>query len=205
MELDELKSAWTQYDKKLTENLKLNEELIRKMNLNHSKKEMQKPLFSELLNLTTMFICVVYFTASSIRFINEPKFCIPGFIIVALCLVIVVFSVIKTNRILNIDYYGTSLIELQKDISNLKKLILILRKYEFYSILIFLIVIFPISFKSILNIDIYQNIKLYAIEVIMASCISFPLTIWINKYLYDKKIENVEKLLDDLNRFEKEE
>jgi hypothetical protein len=30
MELDELKFVWAQYDKKLTENLKFNEELLKK-------------------------------------------------------------------------------------------------------------------------------------------------------------------------------
>ena len=49
MELDDLKNAWTQYDKKLAVNLKFNEDLLRKMNLNNSKKELQKPLIYELI------------------------------------------------------------------------------------------------------------------------------------------------------------
>ena len=205
MELDELKSAWTQYDKKLTENLKLNEELIRKMNLNNSKKELQKPLISELVGIIILPLFILYVGVSSIRYIDEPKYCIPGFISLAIGLVYMTFGIYRANRFLNIDYYSSSALKMQMDIAKLKKLVLHLRKYELLLIPIFVISILPILYKAIHNIDIYQHIKFYAIVVIACSSIGFPLTIWINKYLYDKKFENVEKLLDDLNRFEKEE
>ena len=205
MELDELKSAWAQYDKKLTENLKLNEELIRKMNLNNSKKELQKPLISELVGIIILPLFILYVGVSSIRYIDEPKYCIPGFISLAIGLVYMTFGIYRANRFLNIDYYSSSALKMQMDIAKLKKLVLHLRKYELLLIPIFVISILPILYKAIHNIDIYQHIKFYAIVVIACSSIGFPLTIWINKYLYDKKFENVEKLLDDLNRFEKEE
>jgi hypothetical protein len=205
MELDELKSAWTQYDKKLTENLKLNEELIRKMNLNNSKKELQKPLISELVGIIILPLFILYVGVSSIRYIDEPKYCIPGFISLAIGLVYMTFGIYRANRFLNIDYYSSSALKMQMDIAKLKKLVLHLRKYELLLIPIFVISILPILYKAIHNIDIYQHIKFYAIVVIACSSIGFPLTIWINKHLYDKKFENVEKLLDDLNRFEKEE
>lgn len=205
MEFDELKSAWTLYDKKLTENLKLNEELIRKMNLNNSKKELQKPLISELVGIIILPLFILYVGVSSIRYIDEPKYCIPGFISLAIGLVYLTFGIYRANRFLNIDYYSSSALKMQMDIAKLKKLVLHLRKYELLLIPIFVISILPILYKAIHNIDIYQHIKFYAIVVIACSSIGFPLTIWINKYLYDKKIENVEKLLDDLNRFEKEE
>ena len=205
MELDELKSAWTQYDKKLTENLKLNEELIRKMNLNNSKKELQKPLISELVGIIILHLFILYVGVSSIRYIDEPKYCIPGFISLAIGLVYMTFGIYRANRFLNIDYYSSSALKMQMDIAKLKKLVLHLRKYELLLIPIFVISILPILYKAIHNIDIYQHIKFYAIVVIACSSIGFPLTIWINKHLYDKKFENVEKLLDDLNRFEKEE
>ena len=43
MELEDLKKAWSEYDKKLSENLKTNNELLKKMNLNNAKSSMDTP------------------------------------------------------------------------------------------------------------------------------------------------------------------
>lgn len=204
MELDDLKSAWAQYDKKLAVNLKFNQELLRKMNLNIFKKELQKPLIYELSGVAVMFIFMIYVVASSIRFIHEPKYCIPGFISALLGLVFLVYAIIKANKFLSIDYYGSSVLKLQKEIATLNKQVLRLRKYELVLFPFLVLPLLPILFKTIHNIDIYQNIKLLSIEVILILGIGFPLTLWINKHLYDKKFKNAERLLQEIEKFESE-
>lgn len=205
MELDDLKGAWAQYDKKLAANLKFNEELLRKMNLNSSRKELQKPLINELLSVAAMFIVIIYVVASSIRFIDEPRYCIPGFISAIIGLAFLVFAVIKINKFLDVDYYGSSVVKLQKDITTLNRLILKLRKYELVLLPILTLPLLPILFKAIHNIDIYQNIKLFSIEIILILGIGFPLTLWVNKHLYDKKFKNAEHFLKEIDKFESEE
>lgn len=205
MELDDLKSAWAQYDKKLAVNLKFNEELLRKMNLNISKKELQKPLIYELLGVAVMFIFIAYVVASSIRFIDDPKYCIPGFISALIGLAFLVFAIIKANKFLSIDYYGSSVVKLQKDITTLNRLVLRLRKYELVLFPLLILPLLPILFKAIHNIDIYQNLKLFSIEIILILGIGFPLILWTNKHLYDKKFKNTERLLQEIEKFESEE
>lgn len=205
MELDDLKGAWAHYDKKLTENLKFNEELLRKMNLNNSKREMQKPLIYELIGIAVLFFMIIYVVAYSIRFIEEPKYSIPGFIAAIVGLVYLIFGIYRANRFLNVDYFCSSVLKLQMDITKLKKLVLRLRKYELLLIPILAIPLLPLLFKAIHNIDIYQNFRLLIIEIVLILGIGYPLTFWINKYLYDKKFKNTEKLLEELERFEKEE
>jgi hypothetical protein len=202
MELDELKDAWTQYNKNLALNLKFNEELLRKMNFNNSKKELQKPLIYELLGVAVMFILIVYVTASSIRFINEPKYCIPGFISALIGLVLLIFAIIKANKFLGIDYYGSSVVKLQKDITTLNRLVLRLRKYESVLFPILVLPLLPLLFKVIHNIDIYQNIKLFSIEIILILGTGLPVALWINKHLYDKGFKNTERLLQEIDKFE---
>jgi hypothetical protein len=204
MELDDLKNAWAQYNKNLAANLKFNEELLRKMNFNNSKKELEKPLIIELSSVATMFLLIVYVVASSIRFINEPKYCIPGFISASIGLVLLIFAVIKTNKFLSIDYYGSSVVKLQKDITLLNRLVLRLRKYELALFPLLVLPLLPLLFKAIHNINIYQNIKLFSIELILILSIGFPLTIWVNKHLYDKKFKNTERLLQEIEKFESE-
>lgn len=204
MELDDLKSAWAQYDKKLTKSLKLNEELLQKMNRNHSKKEMQKPLVYEVANISLLFVLIVYMVAYSIRFSNEPKYWIPGSITAVTGSVLFIFAVIKANRFLNIDYYGSPVLKLQKDITILSKLVLKLRKYELLISPVLVLSLVPLLFKVIRNIDIYKNIKLFTIEMILILGIGIPVTLWINRHLYDEKFRNTERFLKEINDYESE-
>ncbi len=205
MELDDFKSAWARYDKKLTEKLKFNEDLLRKMNLNTSKREMQKPFIYELGNIFVLFLVFIYAISASIRLINEPKFYIPGFIAALICIIGLVTTIMKVNKFANIDYYGAPILKIQKDITLLNRFVLKARKHELGLLPILMICLIPLLFKSVHNIDIYQNIKLFIIEIVIILGISYPATIWINKHLYDRKFKNAERLLAELERFEKEE
>lgn len=204
MELDDFKSAWEQYNRNLAIYLKVNEELLRKMNFNNSKKELDKPLIYELLGVAVMFILIVYVVASSFRFISELKYCIPGFISASIGLVFLIFAIIKANKFLSIDYYSSSVVKLQKDITLLNRLVLRLRKYELVLFPLLILPLLPLLFKAIYNRDIYQNIKLFSIEVILILGIGYPFALWINKHLYDEKFKNTEKLLQEIDKFESE-
>jgi hypothetical protein len=114
------------------------------------------------------------------------------------------FAIIKANRFLSVDYYGSSVVKLQKDIAILNRLVLRLRKYELALFPLLILAILPLLFKAIHNIDIYHNIKLFTIEMILILGIGFPLTFWINKHLYDKKFKNTERFLMEIDKFESE-
>ena len=130
MELVELKKVWLEYDQKLNKNLILNERLLKNMNLEKARQEMQKPLVLEILNIIVSFILVAFLTASSIRVIEEVQFSLTGFIAAMFGLIYLIFAIITVNRFLKIDYYNSNIIKLQKEISQLKTFILRLRKVE---------------------------------------------------------------------------
>jgi len=204
MELDELKAIWLQHDKKLSENLKLNEELLRRTNLNSSKREFQKPLNWEIANIIAAVLIVVYLTVQSINLFNEFKFSIPGILSVLLVLVYLFFSILKVNRFLKIDYFQSSVVKLQKDIAELNQLILRIRKYEFGMALVLVPLLFPIIFKAYNKIDIYNHVWLFIIAIVFAVANGVIGMILINKYYVDKKMKNVNRLLEEIVRFEKE-
>jgi magnesium-transporting ATPase (P-type) len=205
MELDDIKGAWAQYDKKLNEQLKLNEALLRKINLNSSKRELQKPLLYEISGVIILLLLVVSVTSFSIGLLEEARYSVPGFLAALMGVVFFVFGVVKVNHFSNINYYGTSVLELQKEIARLNKLVLRLRKYELILIPVFVLPLLPLLFKVIHNIDLYQNVKLLIVEVVVILGLGYSLTFWINKKFYDKKFRNAEKLLAELEHFEREE
>jgi len=201
MELDDLKSAWAQYDKKLTQTLKFNEQLLRKMNLNDSKRELQKPLMYELSGVVGMVALIAVNLGFTIRLMDEPKYYIPGFFSVIIAIVYFVFAIIKANRFLTIDHYGSSVIKLQRDIAKLNRLVLRLRKYELIMIPLFIVPTLPLIFKGVYHIDIYSNIKLFSIAAILILGLGFPMTFWINKHMYDKKFQSSETLLKEIDNY----
>lgn len=202
MELDDIKNIWTQYDKKLTRNLRLNEELLKKINVSNSKLELQKPLMAEITGLVSVFVLILLFIALSIRFIDELRYSVPGFLSVIVASVYFVFALLKTNRFLNIEYYGTSVTKLQKDIASLNQMVLRLRKYELMMSPLILIS-FPLILKAIHNRDVYSNPRFWIASVLIFA-IGIPATLWINKYLYDKKFQNAANLLKEIEDFESE-
>jgi hypothetical protein len=79
------------------------------------------------------------------------------------------------------------------------------KKIEFCLMPVFGLFLAPILIKGIRNIDIYNNPIRYIIALFIGLGIGYPLAIWIYKHWYQKKFSNVENLLNELNKFEKEE
>lgn len=202
MELDDFKNSWAEYDKKLSKNLRFNEELLQKMNLNSSRREMQKLLIYEVVSIFILIFLIFYILSNSIYYIYQLRYSIPGFIGVCVALIYLAFSFIRINDLLNIDYYGSAVVKVQKRILSLKRKTLRFRKYELILLPILVLPIIPIMFKAIHNIDIYRNLRLLIIEIVVVIGLAFPLFFWINKSLYDKKFKNAESLLKELEKFE---
>jgi|ERR1035437_3936082 hypothetical protein len=205
MELEELKSAWAQYDKKLTDNLILNKKLLQKINLGKSKKEMNAPLTYEALSLTTGIIFLIYIVFSTIRYSNEIKFLIPGIISTITFMIYLSLSVMKIRQLTNIDFYYSPIVELQKSVSVFKKKYLKYKKYELFAFPLFAISTFPIGAKALRNLDLYQHPGRFIIGIVLSLVLYYPMAIWGYKILFDRKVRNTNKFLAELNKFEEEE
>jgi len=205
MELEELKNAWAQYDKKLTLNLKLNEELLRKMNLERSKKEMNTPLINEIISITAGIIFLAFIVSATIRYSYELKFLLPGIITSIIVAIWVYNSVSKIKLLSNIDYYDSPIVELQKSINTFKQKYQKSKKFELYSIPAFAIAAMPILGIGLRNFDIYEYPIRFIIVIGFALLLGYPGQIWLYKNLYEKKLSNTTKFLDELIKFEQEE
>jgi len=204
MELDELKSAWAQYDKKLSRSLELNEAVLRKMNVKDSKNELWQPMFYELSGVVLMFLWVVIVAWFSFRMLDQPQFSIPGFISSAIACIYTVFNIIKSKRFLSIDYYGASVLQLQQDVAAVNELVLRYRKYELILMPFILAPMLPLLFKVVHHVDVYENMKTFWFAIVLILGFGFPVTFLINKYVYDRKFQNAEKLLKEIEDYKLE-
>ncbi|MDO9338936.1 MAG: hypothetical protein Q7T72_00235 [Bacteroidales bacterium] len=205
MELDELKGVWAQYDKKLTENLRFNEELFIKMNLDKSKREMNGPYNYEIASVIVMGIFLIFILSFTFQYGHEIKYLISGLITSFTLICLLVFAMLKVKNLSNFDYYNSPVIKLQKSLLKFRQIYLKFKKYELYIFPVLAIAAIPILVKGMANIDILSNPEIYIIAVIGALVLGIPKAMWIYKHWYEKKIKNTSDFLAELNRFEKEE
>ena len=104
----------------------------------------------------------------------------------------------------NIDYYYSPIVELQKSIHTFNQKYQKYKKFELYSIPVFAISAMPILGIALRNFDIYEHPNRFIIGIVLSFILGYPGTIWIYKNLYDKKLRNTTKFLDELSQFEKE-
>jgi hypothetical protein len=204
MELDELKTAWEQYDRKLTQSLKVNEALLTRVNRNTSRLELQKPLLHEVGNGIAMFLWAVMAMAFSIRYIAELKYSVPGFFAAALGLICFVLALIKINSLMNIDFYGSSIVKLQRETALANQLVLRFRRYELVLGLFAGVALLPLMFKVLHQTDLYTQSRLFLFLIIMVVAIGISYALWANKQVYDIKFRNSERLLDEISQYETE-
>jgi hypothetical protein len=204
MELDDFKSMWAKYDKKLSANLKFNEELLRRMSIDKSKRVLLKPIYIFYTKVLIIFIFFVFVLNFSLGVIEQPIYCITGFTSAFISLIYGILTILKIKRYQGIEYSNSSIIELQLEIASLKIYILRLRKFELILIVPFLVSFMAICFKSS-GIDIYSNIRFFIIELVIALAMCVVLYFWYNKYLYVRKLNEAEQYLKEIERFKFEE
>lgn len=205
MELDDLKGAWAQYDKKLSENLKLNEELLRSINFEKYNNALKKPLNLELLNIFIQLFMIVFLTFFLIRLSNEIQYFLTGLIGALLCGISLVFSVVKAFRINKLFYYHLSIMDFQKDLTHLRIFIMRLRKIEYVMAALLGITILPFLIKATAHIDVFGYLPLLIPGICCALGIGFVVGILLNMKVYDKGIKDAEIFLSAIAKFEKEE
>lgn len=204
MELDDLKTAWKEYDNKLSHSLKLNEELLRKLNLNKSHEEMKRPLQYEIAGVCINFLALVYMISTSFKYIDILKFSIPGFFGVIFLTIYTLLAILKVSKLSRVNYFSEPISELQRKIFSIKSLVLNYRKLELYLITPLVATMLPILFIDLYQIDIYVEKHWFFIELIAIVGIVFPLTFWLNKVIYDKRMKNTEDFLSEIAEFTKE-
>jgi hypothetical protein len=205
MELDEFKQLWSQYDRKLSENLNLNEKLLNKINLDKAKQELQKPFIYEIISIVVIFLTIVFVSGFSIGLLKDLQFSLTGLGSVLVGIIYLIFSICKANRFAKIEYYNSSIVKLQKDLLLLKTFIFRLRKIEIILLPFLIVLILPVLYKAIYSINVFENLAPYLIKVCIILAISYPVGFWINKNLYDKKLKDAEFFLNEINNFEKGE
>ena len=204
MELDDFKSTWKKHNTELDEKLVLNVNSLTEENLSKSQNELFKPLIHEIANIFVIGLTIIFIAIFSFAHLKEIEFSIPGFAAVFLGAINVYYAIVKAHRIYLIDYYKSSIIEIQKNISSLNLLILKYRRFEIALFPLYIIFSLPITFKVIQNRNLYADLSFFLLEAIFIIVFGFLGLYFTNKYFYDKRIKKVQLFLDEIKNFKNE-
>jgi len=204
MELDDLKGAWAQYDKKLSENLKFNEELFKRLNLDNSRKEMSTPLNYEIGSVVISVVALIVVTSWSIQFGADLIYLASGVLSILSFLTMLGFALVKVRLLSNIDYYNSPVVEVQKSLYRFRDQYFKLKKFEFVLFPFYMFFIMPICAKGLRNFNLLAHPARFMIAFALAIGIGFPAAWWIYKHMYEKKIKNTTEFLSELTKFEED-
>jgi hypothetical protein len=204
MELDDLKGAWAQYDKKLSENLKFNEVLFKKLNLDKSRREMSTPYNYEIASSFLSVIALLFIASWTIQYGKDLVYLISGSLSVLSFITMFVFSLVKVRLLSRMDYYNSPVLELQKALCRFKDKYFRLKRAEIILFPFYIVILLPICAKGLRHIDFLTQPAGFIIAAVAAIGIGLPAALWIYKHLYEKKIKNTSDFLNELTRFEEE-
>lgn len=204
MELDDIKNAWAQYDQNLANNLKIDEETLRMVNLDRTKDQMEYPYITEMVELIGGALVGAALVVMSFRLKEEPLYLILGLIAVLVGSLYIKFALAKIRLLKQVNYYDTSLLKLQGELVLIKKRIIKLRKLELLLFPLYLLPLAALTSKTFYNVDVFGNLTLFAWKFAVALGGAYLLVLSIHKHLYDKRFKEVEKIIARLKEFEKE-
>ncbi len=205
MELEELKQAWSVYDKKLTENLKINKKVLKEMNLDRAKSELDIPKKYELTSLAIGIMFFIYILSSTAKFADDIKLVGSGIVTSLMCILLIGLTIYKLKALSKLDFYKDGIVDLQKKLAIITKKYLLSKRIEIYLFPFFLIVASPILAKAIKGYYLFDFPVRYMIAVCSALVLGYPLAIWIYKNWYQNKIMNIRKFMAEIAKFETEQ
>lgn len=190
MELDELKSIWTEYDRKLERNLQLNIQLLRKMNMDKVRRSSSALLAIKLIEVALYGVVMAYMLGFTAKYISQPQFGIPAVLLVA-AMAIALFTTIKQLGIIYQlrKHADAAIAPLQKKAETLKLKIAHFVKYMFLAIPAYPLLLL-LAGKIFLNVDFTAKAHLtYFLSNVGVALATLPLVIWFYRELSKREIK----------------
>jgi hypothetical protein len=202
MELDELKLAWTEENKRLDARVSLNEKVIREMKVDKMIGQFEKLLG---LSLTGRTLAFIYFLISLGLASSEMTSFAYSFPALAAALAMFM-SYVSHLAIKRPEYDKISVIELQKKVCEFRLHTASHSRYDIAIISFWLITLVPVALKSYFNIAIYGNTN-YTLTFIAGSIFIIIWNIFSARKIYKRyhdELSTVEGQLATIAGFEKE-
>lgn len=204
MDLNELKNIWQSHGKKLDENIRLNKDILKKMNLEKTHSAVQRFSVTPYLGLIVGLLTLIYLGGFISHHTEMPRFLIPAGLIAGFALFQILFSIYQASMLRSINY-DAPVTGIQKRLMSLTvSRIRYLTVTRFAYPLLWLPVII-VALKGIWGVDYYEalNWQWFTIQMSLGAAFSI-FGIWLSFIYALNKVRSplLQKLLENIATYD---
>ena len=193
MELIELQNIWQQYDKKISENINLNKEILRKMLQSKPEKKIRWIKLKAGFNLILPIVIISVLLIPNVVFRNEISF-YTGFFLFASFALITYYWAIMYYLLLNKIDFNNPITLIKKDIKQVEKYKIKVTKFSYIFAPFGLTGVFLIANMPILSKHSILPISLIILVFLFSIFITFKFSIFERFAKINREIEEIENL-----------
>jgi hypothetical protein len=199
MNLDEVKSAWNEYDKSLEQN-KINVKLLKTVSVDRMQGLLRSFKIGIIVEIVINFLFFRYMVGLMIEYIETPVYWISALIIALLSLGMLVWNIYAIVS-LAIIRYDDSIAKLQKKLETLhaqNHFRHTTLQYILFPLVMAILVIIGLKALGFIVSD-HLDIIFYGV---IGSLIVLPFVVWIIKRFPDTEMEKAIGFLKEIRKFE---
>jgi hypothetical protein len=196
MELIELQNIWLQYDKKLSENTRLNKEILKRMLKSKPEKRVTWMKIRAAFNLILPIVLILGILVPGVEFRNETGFYL-GVFLFGLFFLLTYYWAIRYYLLINKIDFANSITEIRKDIKETEKFKIKITKFGYIFLPFAMIGIFLIAEIPIFSKDSFLPISLIILVFIISIYVTF-------KYSISERYRKLTLEIHEIEQLEKE-
>ena len=193
MELIELQNIWQQYDKKISENMTLNKEILRRMLQSKPEKRITWIKLKAGFNLILPIVIISFMMVPNVVFRNEISF-YTGVLLFGSFALITYYWAIRYYLLINKVDFNNPITLIKKDIKQVEKYKIKVTKFSYIFAPFGLTGVFLMANMPILSKHSLLPISLIFIVFLFSIYITFKFSIFERFAKINKEIEEIEKL-----------
>jgi hypothetical protein len=196
MELKELQNIWQQYDKKLSENTRLNKEILKMMLKSKPEKRVTWIKLKAAFNLILPIVLILGILVPRVEFRNETSFYI-GFLLFGPFALLTYYWAIRYYLLITKIDFNQSITTIKKNIKEVEKYKIKITKFGYNFVPFAMTGVFLIA-----NIPILSKHSILPISLIISVfIISAYITI---KYSIFERFKTINREIEEIEQLEKE-
>jgi hypothetical protein len=178
MELDELKTAWRELERRLDENTALTGQLLREKRLDKTRWALRRIAWGQSLQIVIWIVIISIVAPFWIQYRSTPHFLVAGLVMHLYGIATIILSVRRLALIANVNY-GKPVVELQARIACLRRARVQDQLWLGLPWWILWIVATMIGAQRWLGLDIYAPAPAWVWWTIAIGIIGIALTLWL--------------------------
>ena len=199
MELEQMKRLWQQHDEKLSQNISLNEKIIKGMIVNKSKNDIGRILTWEYINASVCALVVVVYVAMWGHTPNVAGLWLSYFFSLALITATLLYSLYKISYLSSINFAQDPVASTREKIESFRLRMLKAKMLEIILFAPLILSVYVVVNYWVHQQNILDNMATYAPRIAIALLVGISAVVYVYRKVY---FDSIKQLKDNLKEVE---